>query len=68
VRNVDGDLWRPSIFGLFVEKHFYVLGGICWIQCIPYEGNEHLSGKTDACDEYYKTWDSIEKYKFWRSK
>lgn len=25
-------------------------------QCIPYEGNEHLLGKTDDCDEFYKTW------------
>ena len=25
-------------------------------QCIPYEGNEHLLGTTDDCDDYYKTW------------
>ena len=24
--------------------------------CIPYEGNEHLLGTTNDCDEYYKTW------------
>lgn len=23
-------------------------------QCIPYEGNEHLLGTTDGCDDYYK--------------
>lgn len=26
------------------------------ITCIPYEGNEHLLGTTNDCDEYYKTW------------
>jgi len=26
-------------------------------QCIPYEGNEHLLGTTNDCDEYYKTWE-----------
>lgn len=25
-------------------------------QCIPYEGNEHLLGTTNDCDEFYKTW------------
>ena len=25
--------------------------------CIPYEGNEHLLGTTNDCDEYYKTWE-----------
>jgi hypothetical protein len=25
-------------------------------QCIPYEGNEHLLGTTNDCDNFYKTW------------
>ena len=25
-------------------------------QCIPYNGNEHLLGTTNECDEYYKNW------------
>lgn len=25
--------------------------------CQVYEGNEHLLGKTDDCDEYFKTWE-----------
>lgn len=25
-------------------------------QCIPYEGNEHLLGTNNDCDEYYKNW------------
>lgn len=51
--------WKPAIFGIYRgDKHysFYVVGGNCWKQCIPYEGNEHLLGTTDDCDEYFKTW------------
>ena len=29
----------------------------CWKQCIPYEGNEHLLGTTDDCDDFYKNWE-----------
>ena len=35
----------------------FVCVGHYVIQCIPYEGNEHLLGKTDACNEFYKTWE-----------
>lgn len=27
---------------------------IGWDECIPYEGNEHLLGTTNNCDECYK--------------
>lgn len=53
--------WKPAIFGIYREdKHysFYVVGGNCWKQCIPYEGNEHLLGTTNDCDEYFKSWES----------
>lgn len=58
VRSSYGDIWRPAIYGVFdSKKHYhYVVGGNYWIQCIPYEGNEHLLGTTNDCDEYYKTW------------
>ena len=61
VRDSVCSIWRPSIFGCIDKSacdisHYYVLGGICWRYCIPYEGNEHLRGTTDDCDEYYKTW------------
>jgi hypothetical protein len=56
VRNVDGDLWKPAIYGFSTSKGCYVVGGVYWSQRIPYEGNEHLLGKTDDCDEYYKIW------------
>lgn len=53
--------WRPAIYG-FCDKFatkcaFYVVGGCVFEQCIPYEGNEHLLGKTDDCDEYFKVWE-----------
>ena len=57
VRNVDGDLWKPAIYGFSPSKGgCYVVGGIYWKQCIPYEGNQHLRGKTNDCDDYYKNW------------
>lgn len=35
----------------------YVTTNGHFAQCVPYEGNEHLLGTTDDCDEYYKTWE-----------
>ena len=59
VRDYENSYWRPAIFGLYIKdtrNRYYALGGICWNYCIPYEGNEHLSGKCGDCDEFYKTW------------
>ena len=58
VRNTEENIWKPAIFGCYVDKtfHYYVLGGTCWSYCIPYEGNEHLRGKIDDCDKFYQTW------------
>lgn len=50
-------LWKPAIFGFYNKANFYMLGGSAWRQCIPYEGNEHLLGTTNDCDEFYKTWE-----------
>lgn len=30
--------------------------GTIWEQCIPFDGNEHLLGTTDMCDEKYINW------------
>jgi hypothetical protein len=27
-----------------------------YAQCIPFEGNEHLLGTTDPCDERFVNW------------
>ena len=59
VRSSKESLWKPAIFGYYLESAcypYYVLGGTCWNQCIPYEENEHLLGSTNDCDDYYKTW------------
>lgn len=59
VRNYGSDYWKPATFG-FTGKDknapFCVEGGNFFNKCIPYEGNEHLLGTTDDCDEFYKTW------------
>lgn len=59
VRNKYGYLWKPAIFGYYIKNEitpYCVVGGTCWRQCIPYEGNEHLLGTIDDCDEFYKNW------------
>ena len=59
VRNTEDDFWRPVIFGCCLKDKFapyYALGDTYWRYGIPYEGNEHLLGTTDDCDEFYKTW------------
>ena len=42
--------------GTYNNKSYITTYGVTQ-QCIPYEGNQHLLGKTDDCDEYYKTWE-----------
>lgn len=59
VREDENFYWKSAIFGCYIKSMplpYYVLGGTCWEQCVPYEGNEHLLGKTDDCDDFYKTW------------
>jgi co-chaperonin GroES (HSP10) len=47
VRNADGDLWKPAIYGFSHSKGCYVVGGVYWRQCIPYESNKELLGTTN---------------------
>ena len=59
VRNKCGYLWKPAIFGYYIKNDltpYCVVGGTCWRQCIPYDGNKHLLGTKDDCDEFYKNW------------
>ena len=58
VRAADNQFWRPAIWGVKHRDWDFccVLGGEMWEQCIPYEGNEHLLGKSDDCTEFFKTW------------
>ena len=58
VRGNVGQKWTHDFFG-FMDKDKgcpFVCVGHYVIQCIPHKGNEHLLGKTDDCDDYYKTW------------
>jgi hypothetical protein len=56
VRDVDHHEWEGAIFGRYDGKKFFTIGGFDWGCCIPYEGNEHLHGTTNDCDEFYKNW------------
>ena len=60
VRSSMDGLWKPAVFGFrngYNDNAFYIVGGSCWKQCIPYMNNEHLCGTTNDCDEYYKNWE-----------
>ena len=63
VRNDKSSNWKPAIFGCYMkdrsDSYYSVLGGTCWIYCIPYESNEHLLGTTNDCDEFYKNWKEL---------
>lgn len=58
VRESDEDFWSITMYSHFAaDKHYpFVTIFVSYPQCIPYEGNQHLLGTTDECDEYYKTW------------
>lgn len=59
VRDSDMGIWVPDFFGCLCSNDdcpYMVVGGIRWKCCIPFEGNQHLLGTTNNCDEYYKTW------------
>ena len=59
VRDNVEELWFPCFFGGLSDINDYpyrTVGGEIWKCCIPYEGNEHLLGKKEDCDNYYKNW------------
>ena len=59
VRDNNTQKWTADLFS-FYDKSLvcpYSCVGHYTNQCIPYEGNEHLLGKTDDCDNFYKTWE-----------
>lgn len=47
VRDLDEHKWECSLFSHIDEEGYYVCVGSWWMQCIPYEGNEHLLGTTN---------------------
>ena len=60
VRDSNYGIWRVSFWGCLINTengfNYDTIRG-CYKQCVPYEQNEHLLGKTDDCDEYYKSWE-----------
>lgn len=62
VRDKNTDKWRSNFWGFYDIDHAmnypYECCGNSYVQCIPYEGNEHLLGTTNDCEEYFKTWKS----------
>lgn len=60
IRDSNKKYWGINFFGFYNKKtkEFHCMGntGVGWNECIPYNGNEHLLGTTDDCDEFYKTW------------
>ena len=55
-RDCNGDKWNINLFGYYRDNGTYQCMTFTKNQCIPYDGNEHLLGTTDDCDEFYKTW------------
>lgn len=55
MRSSNAREWVGTIYSHYNNNKFYGCGMYC-DQCIPYEGNEHLLGTTNDCDEYYKNW------------
>lgn len=47
VRDLDTHEWVCNFFSHIDEEGYYVCVGSWWLQCIPYEGNEHLLGNTN---------------------
>ena len=53
VRDDDSGEWCLALYAYYREstKLHRMVGGACWGQCIPYEGNEHLLGRTEKPKE-----------------
>ena len=57
VRDFDNETWEINFFSRLLDgKHFKCLD-LTYVQCIPYEGNEHLLNTTNKCDEFFKVWE-----------
>lgn len=62
VRDTNGQVWTADLFSHIIHKNqnlkiTFVCVGHYPNQCIPYEGNKHLLGTSNDCDDFYKTWE-----------
>lgn len=58
VRDYINQVWIPTFWGKRLEDDSnccYLTTNGCYKYCIPYEGNQHLLGTTNDCDDFYKT-------------
>ena len=57
VRHNTNEKWDIDLFSCIDNgKMFRTITGT-YVQCIPYEGNEHLLDTDKDCNDYYKTWE-----------
>lgn len=59
VRADNNCKWDYSVFSRITgneDWQFAVCNGVSFTQCIPFEGNEHLLGTTNSCDERFINW------------
>jgi hypothetical protein len=47
--------WRCTFFSHMGDSKA-ICSGDNWSYCIPYKNNEHLRGKANDCDDFYKWW------------
>lgn len=47
--------WRCTFFSHMGDTKA-ICSGDNWSYCIPYKNNEHLRGKANDCDDFYKWW------------
>lgn len=59
VRDNNEQFWTCDWFSFHDTKQVYPFAcvGHYVSQCIPYEGNQHLLGTTNDCEEFYKNWE-----------
>jgi hypothetical protein len=60
VRDTNEQVWVADLFSHVLDRplggYTFACVGHYSYQCIPYEGNEHLLGTNNDCDEYFKNW------------
>lgn len=57
VRSTPSAHWRCTFFSHMING-MAMCSSDNWPYCIPYKFNEHLRGKTDDCDAFYKWWEN----------
>lgn len=59
IRDYEENMWVPAFWGSILDRKQmrYLTTRGAYHFCIPYEGNEHLLGKTDKCHDFYKIWE-----------